>query len=528
MTTDLDPASEPTTATPEPGIARSVAGVLGVLAVAMALGVGDLVAALVAPPSSPFLAVGNQFIRLTPEPLKEFATSTFGVHDKQVLLAGMAVVITVVAVIGGLLSRRTLGPGLTLVVALGIIGATCAAASPTFTLPYLMAPLAALVAGIATFAVLHPLARRAAAPAPDRVADPTGPRRRLLLGLGAALAGAGVTGFLGRSFAASAAAQASRAAVGPLPAPAGTVAPPPVGADFAASGTPTWLTRNADFYRIDTALQVPQISTSDYSLRIHGLVDREIVLTYDQLRRRSLIEAAITMTCVSNDIGGNLISNAVFLGVPLRDLLAEAGVRAGANQIASTSADGFTTGTPVAACTDGRNAMLALGMNGQPLPIEHGFPVRMVVPGLYGYVSGCKWITDIELTTFDAFRSYWQQRGWGAQGPVKTQSRIDVPRDATTVTAGRVTIAGTAWAQHRGIARVEVRADSGAWQTTELAADASIDTWRMWRTVLALAPGPHTLQVRATDATGATQTSAVTETIPDGATGWHTVQITAV
>ncbi len=203
-------------------------------------------------------------------------------------------------------------------------------------------------------------------------------------------------------------------------------------------------------------------------------------------------------------------------------------MRAGANQIASTSADGFTTGTPVAACTDGRNAMLALGMNGQPLPIEHGFPVRMVVPGLYGYVSGCKWITDIELTTYDAFQSYWQQRGWAAQGPVKTQSRIDVPRASATVPAGRVTVAGTAWAQHRGITRVEVSADAGPWQTAQLATDASIDTWRMWRAVLELAPGPHTLQVRATDATGATQTPVQTETIPDGATGWHSVSVTAV
>jgi DMSO/TMAO reductase YedYZ molybdopterin-dependent catalytic subunit len=526
VTTDLDPPPGSTTASPEAGFARPVAGAVGLLAVAVALGVGDLVAALVAPPSSPVLAVGNQFIRLTPEPLKEFATSTFGVHDKQVLLASMAVVIAAVAVLGGLLSRRALAPGITLVVVLGLVGATCAAASPTFTPAYLVAPLVALVAGAATFAVLHHLARRAEAPRATPVGGggPRDARRRLVLGLVAALAGAGVTGFLGRTFATARAAEASRDAVGPLP---GGNAPPPPAADFAASGTPPWLTPNADFYRIDTALQVPQVSTSDYSLRIHGLVDREIVLSYEQLRRRALVEAPITMCCVSNDVGGDLISNAVFVGVPLRDLLAEAGVRAGANQIASTSADGFTTGTPVAACTDGRNAMLALGMNGQPLPIEHGFPVRMVVPGLYGYVSGCKWITDMELTTFGGFQSYWEQRGWAQQAPVKTQSRIDVPRADATVPAGRVTVAGTSWAQHRGVARVEVRADAGPWQTAELAADASIDTWRMWRTVLTLAPGQHTLQVRATDATGKTQPEPPSLTIPDGATGWHTVTVTA-
>ncbi len=527
MTTDLDPPADTAAAPAGTGLQRAVAAAIGLLAVGVALGVGDLVAAFAAPPSSPFLAVGNQFIRLTPEPLKEFATSTFGVHDKQVLLASMAVVIAVVAALGGLLSRRSLVPGLVLVVVLGLVGVTCAAASPTFTAAYLVAPLVALVAGAATFLVLHHLARRAGAPhdpADPADAAPRDARRRLVLGLGAALAAAGVTGFLGRTFATADAAEASRAAVGPLP---GGNTPPPPAADFAASGTPTWITANADFYRIDTALQVPRISTAEYSLRIHGLVDREIVLSYDQLRRRALVEAPITMCCVSNDVGGDLISNAVFVGVPLRALLAEAGVRAGADQIASTSADGFTTGTPVAACTDGRNAMLALGMNGQPLPIEHGFPVRMVVPGLYGYVSGCKWITDMELTTFDAFQPYWQQRGWAQQAPVKTQSRIDVPRADATVPAGRVTVAGTSWAQHRGVARVEVRVDGGPWQTTELAADASIDTWRMWRTVVTLAPGRHTLQVRATDATGATQPEPVTLTIPDGATGWHTVTVTA-
>ncbi len=324
MTTDLDPPPDAPTASPEVGIGRPVAGAAGLLAVGVALGVGDLVAGLVAPPSSPVLVVGDQAIRLTPEWLKEFATSTFGVHDKQVLLAGMAVVIAVIAVLGGLLSRRSPAPGIALVVVLGLVGATCAAASPTFTPVALVASFAALVAGVATFVALHTLARRAAtaaAPAPAVPApgtvdpDPTRPRRRLVLGLLGALAGAGITAFVGRSLAAAQAAEASRAAVGPLPSPTPGAATPPPGADFATSGTPTWITPNADFYRIDTALQVPQISTSDYSLRIHGMVDREIVLDYDQLRGRALLEAPITMTCVSNDVGGNLISNAVFVGV---------------------------------------------------------------------------------------------------------------------------------------------------------------------------------------------------------------------
>lgn len=546
MSTDLEPPAAPDTVAPRP-IAPMVAGAVGLLTVAVALGVGDLVAGLVAAAASPVLAVGNQFIRITPEWLKEFATATFGVHDKQVLLASMAVVIALVAVLAGTSSRRRLAPGLVLVAVLGLVGVASAAAAPTFTPTYLSAPLAALVAGAATFAALHHLARQAGAdPSPTPAARPapaggpasapgpeagsgpaSGPRRRLVLGLAGALAAAGITGALGRILAAAGGAEASRAAVGALPAPARRPPGPPPDADFAASGTPTWITPNSDFYRIDTALQVPQVAAADYQLRIHGMVDREVTLSYDQLRTRARLEAPITMCCVSNDVGGDLISNAVFLGVPLRDLLAEAGVRPGAEQIAATSVDGFTTGTPVAACTDGRSAMLALAMNGAPLPVEHGFPVRMVVPGLYGFVSGCKWITDLQLTTYDAFQSYWQQRGWAAQAPVKTQSRIDVPRPDATVPAGRVVVAGTAWAQHRGVDRVEVRADSGAWQPTQLAADVSIDTWRMWRTALELPAGTHTLQVRATDATGATQTSTPSLTIPDGATGWHTITVTA-
>ena len=301
-----------------------------------------------------------------------------------------------------------------------------------------------------------------------------------------------------------------------------------VNADFVADGTPPWLTANPDFYRIDTALSVPRLSTSTWSLRIHGMVEREITLTYDQLRQRRVIEAPITMTCVSNEVGGSLISNARFLGVPMADLLAEARPTAGAQQILSTSSDGWNANTPLAPLTDGRPAMLAIGMNGQPLPVEHGFPVRMVVPGLYGYVSGCKWITDIEVTTFGAVTSYWEQRGWGKLGPIKTESRIDVPRADATVPAGRTVAAGVAWAQHTGIDAVEVRVDGGPWQPAELADEPSIDSWRMWRLPLTLGPGPHELQVRATDRTGAVQTPVRVPSIPDGATGWHTVSVVAV
>ncbi|MPZ67370.1 MAG: molybdopterin-dependent oxidoreductase [Pseudonocardiaceae bacterium] len=519
-------------------LGAAIAGLIGVLGVASALAVGDLIAAVVSPSSSPFLAVGEQFIRLTPEWLKQFAIATFGIYDKLALLIGMALVITLLAAVAGLASRQRPAPGLVVIAVMGVLGLASILASPTFALFDLMAPLASSAVGLAVFAGLHHRAIAAAGrePAGQAVAgaDPgtaatsaedTGlDRRRLLWATGGVIAGAGAAGLLGRLF--SSTAEASRAAVGSLPSPAQPRTAPPPQADFVSAGTPPWLTPNADFYRIDTALQVPQLSTGDYELRIHGMVDREQRLSYDDLRSRRLIEAPITMTCVSNAVGGSLMSNAMFLGVPLADLLAEAGVRPGATQIASTSVDGFTTGTPVDVVTDGRDAMLAIGQNGRPLPVEHGFPVRMVVPGLYGFVSGCKWITDIELTTFEAFTPYWEQRGWAQRAPIKTQSRIDAPRTDTTVPAGRVTVAGTAWAQHTGIAAVDVSADGGAWQRAELADGVSIDTWRMWKTTFELPPGRHRLQVRATDRSGYTQTPKPSLTIPDGATGWHTITVT--
>jgi DMSO/TMAO reductase YedYZ molybdopterin-dependent catalytic subunit len=286
-------------------------------------------------------------------------------------------------------------------------------------------------------------------------------------------------------------------------------------------GTARFITSNRDFYRIDTALTLPRVLAEDWRLRIHGLVDREVELTYDDVRERGLIERPVTLACVSNEVGGGLISNANWIGVPLRELLMEAGVRPGADQLFSTSVDGFTVGTPTSVVMEqGRGAMLAIGMNGEALPPEHGFPVRMVVPGLYGYVSATKWISDMEVTTFGADQSYWVDRGWAVQGPIKTEARIDVPNGYATVSAGRVTVAGIAWSQPTGIGKVEVRMDGGAWQQAELATDVSGDTWRMWRTDFQLAPGSHTVQARATDAAGRTQTEASADVVPDGATGW--------
>ncbi len=291
-------------------------------------------------------------------------------------------------------------------------------------------------------------------------------------------------------------------------------------------GVARWRTPNDVFYRIDTALSVPVVLPHEWRLRVHGLVERELDLRYRDLLDRGLVHAWITLCCVSNEVGGPLISNAWWSGVPIADLLAEAGVDPSADAVLSTSADGWTCGTPLTALTDGRPALLAVAMNGVPLPVEHGFPVRMVVPGLYGYVSATKWVVELRVSRFADITAYWTERGWSARGPVKTQSRIDTPRDGATVAQGSVAVAGVAWAQHRGIQQVEVRVDDGPWQTARLAAVPGVDTWRQWVLDWTATPGEHTLAVRATDRTGATQTGRRQGVLPDGATGWHTIAVT--
>ncbi|MFG6294570.1 molybdopterin-dependent oxidoreductase, partial [Streptomyces rochei] len=291
-------------------------------------------------------------------------------------------------------------------------------------------------------------------------------------------------------------------------------------------------TPNADFYRVDTALTVPKVDADTWRLRIHGKgVTRPTTYRLDQLLARPLIERDITLTCVSNEVGGPYIGTARWLGVPLADLLKEAGVRppsqgGKADQLVARSVDGMTLGSPVEDVMDGRDAILAVGMNGEPLPFDHGFPVRMLVPGLYGYVSACKWITDIELTTFDTYDPYWVKRKWARKAPIKTQARIDTPKPFARPAAGTLTIAGVAWAQHRGITRVEIRIDDGPWQDADLAVQATIDTWRQWSYRWNATPGGHTITVRATDGTGQVQTEQRARTIPDGASGWHSVFVT--
>jgi hypothetical protein len=301
----------------------------------------------------------------------------------------------------------------------------------------------------------------------------------------------------------------------------------PAGADVDVPGMTPWRVPTGSFYRIDTALVLPAVDPTEWSLRIHGLVDRELRLTYKDLVGRRMTEAWVTLCCVSNPVGGDLVGNAWWTGVRVADLLAEAGVRPGADAVKQTSEDGWTCGTPIQALTDDRNALLAVAMNGEPLPIEHGFPVRMVVPGLYGYVSATKWLVDLEVTRYDDFSAYWTDRGWSEKGPVKTQSRIEVPRNGAALPVGSVRVGGHAWAQHTGVEKVEYRLDGEAWHEAELGRVPGADTWVQWSGTVDVDKGDHTLAVRATDRSGYTQTAARTDVVPDGATGWDAIDFEA-
>jgi DMSO/TMAO reductase YedYZ molybdopterin-dependent catalytic subunit len=354
---------------------------------------------------------------------------------------------------------------------------------------------------------------------------PAQPERRRFLLTGAAAAGtAAVAGLGGRLLSErSSVAQAQASLRVPAPARPGPALP--AGVDFKIPGLSSFITPSGSFYRVDTAIVLPEVAPAAWRLRIHGMVQKEIQLSFKELIHRPLTEDYITLCCVSNPVGGPYIGNARWVGASLASLLREAGVRAGADQLLCTSADGFTSGTPIQAVMDGRDAMLAIAMNGAALPVAHGFPVRMVVPGLYGYVSACKWITDIEVTTFAANHAYWTVRGWDQQAPIKTQSRIDVPTGQTQLKPGRIAVAGIAWAQHKGIEAVEARVDNGPWHVARLAAVPDLDTWRQWAWEWNATPGTHLLEARATDKTGYTQTAVQAPPAPNGATGYPGVRV---
>ena len=544
--------------------------IAGLLAAATALGVGQLVAGLTGANGSPVVAVGQLQIDFTPPWLKNFAIREFGSDDKLVLVSGIVVVLAIFSAVIGALATRRLAYGMGGLAVFAAIGLTAAATRPTATAADLLPTVAATVAAAIVLRLLinlveaavvgTPVAwearhRRADLPVvPDLPAGrgvpggsggvirpsaargddwvtspapgPVDPARRRFLAASVATAGvAGVAGLAGRLLAERASVAGARSALR-LPKPSVTTMALPPGADLHIPGLASFITSNNSFYRVDTAIVLPQVSPSSWQLRIHGMVEREITLTFDDLLRRPLIEDYITLCCVSNPVGGPYIGNALWLGASLASLLREAGIKAGAEQLFCTSVDGFTSGTPVTTVMDGRDALLAVAMNGQPLPVAHGFPARMVVPGLYGYVSATKWVTDINVTTFSGNYAYWVPRGWTQQAPIKTECRIDVPNGVSQISAGRATVAGVAWAQHKGISAVEVRVDGGQWHEARLAAVPGIDTWRQWVWEWDATGGNHVIEARATDKTGYTQTAAQAQPEPNGASGYPMVAVT--
>ena len=490
---------------------------IGVVIAAVAIGAAQLIAAFVGDVSSPLVAVGQAAIDLAPPWVKDFAIRTFGSHDKLALLSGIGVLLTLFAVAIGVAATRRRWAAYAGLGAFGVIGLAAVLTRPGAGQLAIVPTVVGVAAGFGALQLLFGTAE-------SEEIDPTGFDRRRFLVTGAALGAGALAAGVGSRFAGASTtrAVASRAALR-IPKPAEPAPPVPAGADLKVPGLSSFYTPNTTFYRVDTSIIAPKIRAADWRLKIHGMVDRPIELKIEDVLARRLIERDVTIACVSNEVGGSYVGNARWIGARLKPILEEAGVHSKADQLVSRSADGFTIGTPTAVVMDGRDAMLAVAMNGEPLPIAHGFPVRVIVPGLYGYVSACKWVVDMELTTFDAFDAYWIPRGWAKKAPVKTMSRIDTP--SSDVKAGRVPVAGVAWAQHKGTERVEVQIDDGPWQPARLSELDTIDTWRQWVYEWDATPGSHMIRVRATDKTGYTQTSDSAPPAPDGATGWHTITV---
>ena len=543
----------------------------GMIAAGIALGVGELLAAVVDPASSPYLSVGNAIIDHVPSGPREFAIDTFGTSDKNVLLITMAVVITIAAAIAGVLERKRAPVGSALFAAAGVFGIICATSRPGAHWDAAVPTLLGVLCGIAflrlPFTHLPPAPGELAAETPTAETPghaptqdhtqttPTDPatggstshtppslrspsdhptpaarttiasadRRSVLRAMGFGAIVAAVSGFGGRALSRSRTDLGADRSQFTVPRATNSLAPVP---DTAQPGISPYITPNADFYRIDTALEPPRLRSTDWSLRIHGMVDREIRIDLADLQRMPAIDKLVTLTCVSNEVGGDLIGNARWTGYRLADLLAMAHPHADADMVLSRSSDGFTAGTPLTAMTDGRESLLAVAMNGQPLPVEHGYPARLVVPGLYGYVSATKWVVELEVTRFDRATSYWVDRGWAEKGPIKMSSRIDTPRSGSSIRPGMVTVGGVAWAQQHGIDRVQVRVDDGPWNDAVVELPDDIDTWRLWRWNWQATSGSHALSVRAFDHNGVAQSTLTASPIPDGASGLHRISVT--
>jgi DMSO/TMAO reductase YedYZ molybdopterin-dependent catalytic subunit len=510
---------------------KKLGAVLGLLATAAGLAAAELIVGLVRGSSSPVVPIGQEFIDWTPKWLKEWAIEQFGTNDKVVLVAGaLIVVLGLGAVIGILMFRGERASAFALTSAVGIVGAWAVLIRPDPTLGKM---LPTIVGTAVSLAVLWRLGPKAEVSDEDGCKVVMGVDRRQFIG-GAVTVGsaAAITGGVGRALQRRFAVAQDQLAVTETLQNSGDLSAVPNLApsefELGVDGIESFVVPNNNFYRIDTALVVPQVQVDSWKLRIDGMVDNPIEMTFDDLLAREQIERYITLSCVSNPVGGDLVGNALWRGVRLKDILEEAGVQDGAEQVVSRSVDGWTCGSPLETIMDGRDAMLAIAMNGEALPAQHGFPVRIVVPGLFGYVSATKWVTEIRLTRWDDFDGYWIPRGWSKEGPVKTMARIDTGRKVKKSDGGgAVAIGGVAWAVYRGISQVQVRFDEGEWLNAELAGVPSNDTWVQWVYRSGdLAPGRYTVEARALDGDGVPQPEERAEVAPNGAQGYHRIALT--
>jgi DMSO/TMAO reductase YedYZ molybdopterin-dependent catalytic subunit len=510
------------------------ASAVGVLSAGVTLALAEVAAFVLAPASGPVFAVGAWVIDVVPAAVKALVIALFGTGDKAALLVVLGILVLGLAIGAGILEYRRPPFGAVALVLVAAVAAFAVLTRAESTSEWIAPTLLGAVGGIAVLRIgidhlrVWTIASNSGgAPKTDGAEDAPGlGRRRFLVML---IGTAAVVSFVGVGArvmnAGALAANAVRSTLR-LPRPAVAAAAIPAGASLQIPGITPLVSPNDGFYRIDTALQVPSIDVSQWRLKITGMVEKPMEVTFDELMALPLIETYVTLLCVSNEVGGSLAGNAKWLGYPISELLDRARPLAGADVVLSTSQDGWTATTPLDVLRDpGRTSILAVGMNGEPLPLEHGFPVRMVVPGLYGYVSATKWVVELRVSTFQEETAYWTDRGWSATGPIKTSSRIDVPRPSAQLKQGTVAIAGVAWAQHTGIERVEIRVDEGEWTGTTLAEAISADTWRQWAYEWDATPGDHSIEARAIDAAGGVQSGRDVPVIPDGAEGWHRIDV---
>ncbi|MDE0665117.1 MAG: molybdopterin-dependent oxidoreductase [Acidimicrobiaceae bacterium] len=549
-----------------PGTTGALAGAAGA---AVGLGFGELMEGAFESIPSLVVAVSELLSDYTPGDVVRFSIANFGASQKTLLTVGIVVV---TLALGGALGRSAARGQLRVTLSgfalFGLLGGWAAARNPISPAAgsWIVGLAAAVLAAAATLGVVRLAGRRAVAAAPeaaDRSVVTGTTRRSFFYAAGAGAAALAMVG-VGRGLRGQSAAEqfleanalrpspttepqavpASTTTTAPQEVAASTtttttVAPEPAAPSVQAqlatldtlddevAGISSYVTPNDGFYRIDTAFgRVPQVDPGDWRLRFTGMVDNPYEITFDEIQAMDLSDYVITLSCVSNEVGGNLVGNAVWTGVPLSVLLDRAGVQPGADQVVGRSVDDWTAGFPTDVVYDGRNAILAIGMNDEFLPTRHGFPARLVVAGLYGYVSAVKWLEEINLTTWDGFDGYWVPRGWSKEGPMKTQSRIDVPSAGRGLTAGQTTpIAGIAWAPTRGIEQVEVNIDGEGWLPCRLGEAVGDESWVQWHREWTPTAGRHRIQVRATDGDGFTQSEREVPPAPNGAEGWHTINV---